>query len=93
MAAAAPVLGGLSSNGIASPPAAPGAPRLFELGTVTYRSRSKAIQCFAARYRGGDDDIRLDWENDRYGWFTPEEAREVIKEEFAPLLEGLNIQG
>jgi predicted NUDIX family NTP pyrophosphohydrolase len=60
-----------------------------ELGPVTYRSRTKRVWCFQARYEGKDDDVRLDWENDRYGWFASEEAREVIKEEFAPLLDSL----
>lgn len=64
-----------------------------ELGTVTYRSRSKTVSCYAARYSGKDDDIRLDWENDAYGWFTVEEARGVVKEEFAPLLDVLKTAG
>jgi predicted NUDIX family NTP pyrophosphohydrolase len=59
------------------------------LGEITYKSRAKKIKCFAVTYRGKDDDIRLDWENDRYGWFNVEEAREVIKEEFVPLLDSL----
>ncbi|HEY49811.1 MAG TPA: NUDIX hydrolase [Dehalococcoidia bacterium] len=57
-----------------------------ELGAITYKSKSKMIWCFQARYRGKDNDISLDWENDLYGWFTPVAAREVIKEEFTPLL-------
>jgi len=60
-----------------------------ELGQVTYRSKSKRVWCFQTFYHGRDDDIRLDWENDRYGWFTPDEARGVVKEEFAPLLDVL----
>lgn len=59
---------------------------LRELGSITYKSKTKMVQCFAARYLGKDDEIRLDWENDRYGWFTPDEARRIIKEEFAPVL-------
>ena len=58
-----------------------------ELGPVTYKSRAKRVWCFRAQYRGQDDDVRLDWENDRYGWFEPGEARAVIKEEFGPLLD------
>lgn len=57
-----------------------------ELGSVTYKTRSKMIWCFAARYSGKDDAIRLDWENDRYGWFTAGEAKDIIKEEFAPVI-------
>ncbi len=60
-----------------------------ELGYVTYKSGSKTVYCFKAAYRGKDDDISLDWENDSYGWFTAVEARDVIKEEFAPLLASL----
>jgi predicted NUDIX family NTP pyrophosphohydrolase len=59
---------------------------LHELGSVTYKSKSKIVWCFAARYLGKDDDIHLDWENDRYGWFSVDEARRVVKEEFAPVL-------
>jgi predicted NUDIX family NTP pyrophosphohydrolase len=57
-----------------------------ELGPVTYRSKSKKVWCFRAPYHGGDDDIQLDWENDRYGWFSPEEARAVVKDDFEPLI-------
>jgi predicted NUDIX family NTP pyrophosphohydrolase len=57
-----------------------------ELGTVTYKTKSKIIWGFAARYLGKDDAVCLDWENDRYGWFTAEEAQRVVKEEFAPLI-------
>jgi predicted NUDIX family NTP pyrophosphohydrolase len=57
-----------------------------ELGFVTYKTKSKIIWCFAARYQGKDDSIRLDWENDRYGWFTMSEAQRIVKEEFAPLI-------
>jgi len=57
-----------------------------ELGSVTYKTKSKMIWCFAARYLGKNDAVRLDWENDRYGWFTAEEAQRIIKEEFAPLI-------
>ena len=57
-----------------------------ELGPVTYKTKSKMIWCFAARYLGKDDAVRLDWENDRYGWFTADEAQHIVKEEFAPLL-------
>ena len=57
-----------------------------ELGSVTYKSKSKKVWCYSGQYLGKDDDIRLDWENDRYGWFTLEEARAVLKEEFVPLL-------
>lgn len=64
-----------------------------ELGTVTYKSKTKTIWCFAARYRGEDDGIRLDWENDSYRWFTAEEARDVIKEEFVPVLDKLSREG
>ncbi len=60
-----------------------------ELGQVVYRSKSKRVWCFQTVYHGGDEDIRLDWENDRYGWFTLDEARGVVKEEFAPLLDAL----
>ena len=59
------------------------------LSPVTYKSKSKMVWCFAARYLGRDDDIYLDWENDKYGWFTTEEAREIIKEEYVPLLDSL----
>lgn len=59
---------------------------LQELGSVTYKSKSKMVWCFAARYLGKDDDIRLDWESDRYGWFSVDEARRVVKEEFEPVL-------
>ena len=57
-----------------------------DLGSVTYKTKSKMIWCFAARYPGKDDAVRLDWENDRYGWFTADEAQHIVKEEFAPLL-------
>jgi predicted NUDIX family NTP pyrophosphohydrolase len=57
-----------------------------ELGPVTYKSKSKRVWCFAARYLGNNDDVRLDWENDQYGWFPPEEAQAIVKDEFAPLL-------
>jgi predicted NUDIX family NTP pyrophosphohydrolase len=57
-----------------------------EIGSVTYKTKSKTIHCFAARFTGKDDAIRLDWENDRYGWFTADEARRIIKEEFAPVI-------
>jgi len=60
-----------------------------ELGSVTYRSGAKRVWCFQARYHGRDDDVWLDWENDRYAWFTLGEARGVLKEEFAPLLDSL----
>jgi len=60
-----------------------------ELGPVTYKSKSKRVWCFTARYLGKDDDVRLDWENDRYGWFSPEDAQTIVKEEFAPLLNSL----
>ena len=60
-----------------------------ELGSITYKTKSKMVWCYAARYLGKDDDARLDWENDRYGWFTPVEAQDVIKEEFTPLLASL----
>jgi 8-oxo-dGTP pyrophosphatase MutT (NUDIX family) len=56
------------------------------LGSVTYKSKSKMVWCFAAPYSGNDDDIRLDWENDRYGWFTIDKARDMVKEEFGPVL-------
>ncbi len=59
---------------------------LQDLGSVTYKSKSKMVWCFAARYLGKDNEIRLDWENDRYGWFTIDEARRIVKEEFAPVL-------
>lgn len=59
---------------------------MAEMGPVTYKSRSKMVWCFSARYHGEDDAVVLDWENDRYGWFTFEEARAMVKEEFAPLL-------
>ncbi|MEE8470989.1 MAG: NUDIX domain-containing protein [Dehalococcoidia bacterium] len=58
-----------------------------DLGSVVYKSKSKTVWCFAARYLGKEDDVRLDWENDRYGWFTLEEARSIAKEEFAAVLE------
>jgi predicted NUDIX family NTP pyrophosphohydrolase len=64
-----------------------------ELGSVTYRSKSKRVWCFTARYPGKDDNIRLDWENDRYGWFALEEAQAIVKEEFAPLLAALKGEG
>lgn len=57
-----------------------------ELGSVTYKSKSKKVWCYSAQYLGKDDDVRLDWENDRYGWFTLEETRGIVKEEFVPLL-------
>jgi predicted NUDIX family NTP pyrophosphohydrolase len=57
-----------------------------DLGSVTYRSKSKIVWCFAAPYLGKDNDIRLDWENDRYGWFAVDKARHMVKEEFAPVL-------
>ncbi|UCG82908.1 MAG: NUDIX hydrolase [Dehalococcoidia bacterium] len=57
-----------------------------ELGFITYKSKSKKVWCYSAQYLGKDDDISLDWENDRYGWFAIEEARSVVKEEFVPLL-------
>jgi predicted NUDIX family NTP pyrophosphohydrolase len=66
---------------------------VVELGEITYKSRAKKVMCFAATYSGKDDDIRLDWENDKYGWFNVEEARDVIKEEFAPLLDLLKAWG
>jgi predicted NUDIX family NTP pyrophosphohydrolase len=59
---------------------------VVELGSITYKSKAKKVWCFSGQYQGKDDDIRLDWENDRYGWFTLEEARSVVKEEFVPLL-------
>ena len=62
---------------------------VHELGFVTYKSKAKKVWCFSAQYLGKDDDIRLDWENDRYRWFTLEEARSVVKEEFEPLLDYL----
>jgi len=58
-----------------------------ELGAVTYKSKSKQVHCFTAPYLGEEDDVTLDWENDMYGWFAPDEARRMVKEEFAPLLE------
>lgn len=57
-----------------------------ELGTITYKTKSKMIWCFAARYLEKDDAVGLDWENDRYGWFTADEAQRIAKEEFAPLI-------
>lgn len=57
-----------------------------DLDTVTYKTKSKMIWGFAASYLGKDDAIRLDWENDRYGWFTADEAQRIVKEEFAPLI-------
>jgi len=57
-----------------------------DLGSVTYRTKSKMIWCFTARYLEKNDAVRLDWENDRYGWFTADEAQRIIKEEFAPLI-------
>jgi predicted NUDIX family NTP pyrophosphohydrolase len=57
-----------------------------DLGSITYKSKSKTVQCFAALYSGKDDDIRLDWENDRYGWFAVSKARHMVKEELAPVL-------
>ena len=57
-----------------------------DLGPVTYKSKSKKVWCFTARYLGKDNDVNLDWENDQYGWFTLEEAVSVTKEEFAPIL-------
>jgi len=57
-----------------------------DLGSITYKSKSKTVWCFAAKYSGKDDDIRLDWENDRYGWFAVSKARQMVKEEFAPVL-------
>ncbi len=57
-----------------------------DLGSVTYKTKSKIIWCFVARYLGKDDAVRLDWENDRYGWFTADEAQRIIKDEFAPLI-------
>ena len=60
-----------------------------ELGSVTYKTRAKRVWCYAARYLGKDADVRLDWENDRYGWFTSVEAQGIVKEEFAPLLASL----
>lgn len=59
---------------------------LQDLGSITYRSKSKIVWCFAARYLGKDNEIRLDWENDQYGWFTADEARRMVKEEFALVL-------
>jgi predicted NUDIX family NTP pyrophosphohydrolase len=58
-----------------------------ELGPVTYKSKSKQVHCFIARYLGGEDDVTLDWENDMYGWFAPGEARRMVKEEYGPALE------
>ena len=57
-----------------------------ELGSVTYKSKVKMVWCFAAPYLGKDDDVRLDWENDRYGWFTVDRAARMVKEEFGPVL-------
>jgi predicted NUDIX family NTP pyrophosphohydrolase len=59
------------------------------LGSITYKSRSKTVWCFTAPYSGKDDEVRLDWENDQYRWFTLEEARQAIKDEFVPLFESL----
>ena len=60
-----------------------------ELGSVAYKSGSKRVCCFAALYKGNDDDIQLDWENDRYGWFDIDEARSIVKEEFVSILDSL----
>ena len=60
------------------------------LGSITYKSGTKTVWCFAAPYAGRDDDIRLDWENDRYGWFAPDEAQRIVKGEFAPLIDFLH---
>ena len=64
-----------------------------DLGSVTYKSKAKTILCFAARYMGNDEDVQLDWENDKYGWFDFEEARAIIKEEFIPMLDSLKGKG
>ena len=60
-----------------------------ELGSVAYKSGSKRVCCFAALYKGNDDDVQLDWENDRYGWFDFDEARSIVKEEFVSILDSL----
>ena len=62
---------------------------LRDLGSVTYKSKSKMVWCFAALYLGKDNEISLDWENDKYGWFTLDEARRIVKEDFAPVLSKL----
>jgi predicted NUDIX family NTP pyrophosphohydrolase len=57
-----------------------------DLGSITYKSKAKTVRCFGARYSGKDNDIRLDWENDRFGWFAVDKAKHMVKEEFAPVL-------
>src|SRR4030042_1364139 len=57
-----------------------------DIGPVTYKTKSKMIWCFTAKYPGKDDAVHLDWENDRYGWFPADEAQRIINEEVAPLI-------
>ena len=64
-----------------------------ELGSVTYKSKGKMVWCFAAPYLGKDDDVRLDWENDRYGWFPVDRAARMVKEEFGPVLANVVASG
>ncbi len=62
-----------------------------DLGRIQYRSGSKSVFCYSARYFGADDAVTLDRENDRYGWYGLAEAKAVIKDEFVPILERLSI--
>ncbi len=59
---------------------------VIDVGEITYKSKAKVVGCYAATYLGRDDNVVLDWENDRYGWFTTDEAMEIVKEEFRPAI-------
>ena len=59
---------------------------IHPLGIVEYNSRKKRVICYTAVFLGKHEDIKLDWENDRWDWYLPHIAEEVVQQEYTSIM-------
>jgi hypothetical protein len=62
---------------------------LIQSNFTCVQQPNKLVYCFYGLFHGNENDIKLDWENDKYIWVNFEEAKKIIRIEYIRAIEQL----